>query len=324
MKDEFEWIESITPKQNHQPTLIEGIGDDAALIRPEAGFDDILCVDTMVENIHFSRKTMTPYQIGHKALGVNISDVAAMGGTPRFYLVSIAIPENWSEAELQEIYQGMEDLADNYKLDLIGGDTVSTPGPLVVSVTVHGRVLKGRKLLRKNALPGDVVFLTGPVGLSAAGLELLLEDRVSENLKKLVEAHQLPVPQVEAGLLLAESGYKIALNDISDGLGSESHEIAESSNVHIQIRYEQLPTVEEFNHFPSEQVLDWMLYGGEDFQLVGTVPRENWPSLVNLFREKGQEIHEIGEVVEGKAEVSLLQENDTTPVSKKGYNHFSE
>ncbi|MCF6411479.1 thiamine-phosphate kinase [Pseudalkalibacillus salsuginis] len=323
MQDEFEWIESITPKQNHQPTLIEGIGDDAALIRSEAGFDDILCVDTLVENVHFSRKTMTPYQIGHKALAVNISDVAAMGGTPRFYLVSIAISDSWSETELQEIYKGMEGLADKYGIDLIGGDTVATKGPLVVSVTAHGRVQKGRKLLRKNAQPGDVVFLTGPVGLSAAGLELLLEDRLSENLTRLVDAHQLPAPQVEAGLLLAASGYKIALNDISDGLASESHEIAEASNVHIQIRYDQLPTVEEFNHFTSDQVLDWMLYGGEDFQLVGTVPLEDWASLVQLFGEHGLAIHEIGAVVEGKAGVSLFKDHETIPVSKKGYNHFS-
>ncbi len=323
MQDEFEWIASITPKQNHQPTLIEGIGDDAALIRSEAGFDDILCVDTLVENVHFSRKTMTPYQIGHKALAVNISDVAAMGGIPRFYLVSIAISEAWSEKELQEIYKGMEGLADKYGIDLIGGDTVSTKGPLVVSVTAHGRVKKGRKLLRKNAQPGDVVFLTGPVGLSAAGLELLLEDRLSENLTRLVDAHQLPVPQVEAGLLLTASGYKIALNDISDGLASESHEIAEASNVHIQIRYDQLPTVEEFNHFTSDQVLDWMLYGGEDFQLVGTVPLEDWASLAELFGEHGQAIHEIGAVVEGKAGVSLFKDHEMIPVSKKGYNHFS-
>ncbi|WP_221569098.1 thiamine-phosphate kinase [Alkalihalobacillus sp. TS-13] len=324
MKDEFEWIESITPKKNHQPTMIEGIGDDAALIRPETEFDDILCVDTKVENIHFSRKTMSPYQIGYKALAVNISDVAAMGGAPKFFLVSIAIPQDWTEEELQEIYRGMEDLADKYTVDLIGGDTVSTSGPLVVSVTAHGRVQKDRKLLRKNAQQGDTVFLTGPVGLSAAGLELLLEDQVSDDFKSLLDAHQLPEPQVGAGLLLAESGFKIALNDISDGLASESHEIAEASQVHIQLRYDQLPVVDEFNHFTAGQVLDWMLYGGEDFQLVGTVPREDWPALEKLFSENGQPLHEIGEVVEGNKGVTLQKGDDLIPISKKGYNHFSQ
>ena len=323
MKDEFEWIESISPKKHVQDTLIEGIGDDAALVRPAPGFDDILCVDTMVESVHFSRKTMTPFQIGYKALAVNISDVAAMGGAPTFYLVSIAIPKEWSDEELQEIYKGMAELANAYQVDLIGGDTVSTDGPLVLSVTAHGRVQQGRKLLRRNAKPGDVVFLTGAVGLSAAGLHLLLEDEATTpSAERLIQAHQMPTPQVKAGLLLAESGYRIALNDISDGLASEANEIAEASHIHITIEEELLPSIEEFASFPREQVLDWMLYGGEDFQLIGTASSDDWSSLQTLFEENNLPLHPIGAVTEGPAKVSLKQANDVVPIFKKGYNHF--
>ncbi len=320
MKDEFEWIKTITPEKRHQPTLIEGIGDDAALVRPEAGYDDILCVDTMVESVHFSRKTMSPYQIGHKALAVNVSDIAAMGGAPKFYLVSIAIPKGWTEEELHDIYQGMADLAEDFHIDLIGGDTVSTEGPLVVSVTVLGRVQQDRKLLRKNARSGDVVFLTGPVGLSAAGLHLLLQDEVS--IKRLIEAHQLPQPQVNAGLLLGGSGYRIALNDISDGLASEANEIAEASNVQLILDEECLPSIEAFASYDKEQVLEWMLYGGEDFQLIGTVSEVDWHSLQKRFEEHDQPLYKIGTVCEGPAQVMLKKGEELLPIGKRGYNHF--
>ncbi|MCF6139519.1 thiamine-phosphate kinase [Pseudalkalibacillus berkeleyi] len=324
MKDEFEFINRIKPNKTHQPTLIEGIGDDAALIRPESGYDDILCVDTMVENIHFNRKTMTPYQIGYKALAVNMSDIAAMGGQPKFYLVSIAIPNGWTETELDDIYRGMSELAESYEMDLIGGDTVSTSGPLTISVTAHGRVKQDRKLLRRNAKPGDVLFLTGPVGLSAAGLSILLEEAHSDKpIEELTKAHQLPTPQVKAGLLLSESGYRIALNDVSDGLASEAHEIAEASQVHIVIAEDKLPTIEALSFFDKKNVLDWMLNGGEDFQLIGTVSAEHWISLSNLFEKNGQTIHQIGTVSEGPSKVSLNSKNGLMPIDKKGYNHFT-
>ncbi|WP_349409257.1 thiamine-phosphate kinase [Pseudalkalibacillus sp. SCS-8] len=323
MKDEFDWIKSITPSKHFQSSLIEGIGDDAALVRTEAGMDDILCVDTMVESVHFSRQTMTPYHIGYKALAVNISDVAAMGGAPKFYLVSIGIPDKWSESELQQIYQGMAAIAETYEVDLIGGDTVSTKGPLVISVTIVGRVQEDRKLLRKNARPGDIVFLTGPVGVSAAGLECLLNDEQPSRInKKLIRAHQMPMPQVEAGLLLSESGYRIALNDISDGLASEAHEIAEASQVGIKIDAERLPTIQEFRSFSKAQVLDWMLYGGEDFQLVGTVSSKDWQSLKKLFDENDQSIYRIGEVIEGPSMVKLIRGKEVYEIEKKGFNHF--
>ncbi|WLD93686.1 thiamine-phosphate kinase [Alkalihalobacillus sp. AL-G] len=324
MKDEFDFIDSITPKKSFQPTLIRGIGDDAALIRSEAGQNDILCVDTMVESIHFNRKTMNPYQIGYKALAVNVSDIAAMGGAPTFYLVSIAIPSSWSEEELQEIYKGMDGLAQQHEMDLIGGDTVSTKGPLVISVTVHGRVQSDRQLLRENARPGDIVFVTGPLGLSAAGLHLLLENDQFEatRQKELLKAHQMPDPQVKAGLLLAESGFRIALNDISDGIASEAWEIADASQVHITLDYDQVPKHPELKHFSAQQTEEWILYGGEDFQLVGTVSESNWLPLKRLFDQHQKPLYNIGTVETGEAGVSLFKNGDSLRLSKKGYNHF--
>ncbi|WP_257351390.1 thiamine-phosphate kinase [Pseudalkalibacillus decolorationis] len=326
MKDEFDFIDSITPNHSYQSTLIKGIGDDAALIRPDKSQNDILCVDTMVESIHFDRKTMKPFHIGYKALAENISDIAAMGGTPIFYLVSIAIPSNWTEDELQGIYKGMEKLAQKYQMDLIGGDTVSTKGPLVISVTVHGRVRSDQQLLRENAAPGDVVFVTGPLGLSAAGLHLLFEkEQLDPEIDKcLLKAHQLPVPQVEAGLLLSESGFKIALNDISDGIASEANEIAAASNVHITLDYAELPKHPSLERFSDQQVEEWILYGGEDFQLVGTISESNWLPLKKTFDDQQHDLYKIGTVKAGQSGVSLLKNGECLSLHKKGYNHFKE
>src|SRR5690606_8565119 len=134
-----------------QSGLLAGIGDDAALVRPTPEMEQIICMDTMVEGVHFNSHTMDPYQIGYKALAVNISDIAAMGGIPTYYLVSIAIPKGWNEADLLSIYEGMAMLADKYAMDLIGGDTVSIADTLVITVTVLGEVERGKHLLRSYA-----------------------------------------------------------------------------------------------------------------------------------------------------------------------------
>ncbi|MBM7094758.1 thiamine-phosphate kinase [Bacillus sp. H-16] len=320
MKDEFSFIRSIQPDRHHQPTVVAGIGDDAALYDAEEGFHEIAAVDTLVEDMHFTKKTMTPFHIGYKALAVNISDIAAMGGRPVYYLVSVSVPKSgtWSEAELQEMYKGMTVLADEYGVDLIGGDTNATNDKLVVSVTVMGRVEKGVRLLRSNAKPDDVVFVTGPVGSSAAGLHNLLEgDDCPEHYLK---AHQMPEPQVSAGRLLAQAGGRIALNDISDGLASEANEIAEASGVTVEIDWSRVP--HDLHGETDEDVEKWTLFGGEDFQLIGCTGEQTWERLGETFEKNGQRLTRIGRVVEGKPEVFLLKNGERTVLKKGGYNHF--
>ncbi len=160
-------------QKNYQVSLIKGIGDDAAVYRGSAEMNEVVCIDTMVEGVHFRQDTLSPFQIGKKALAINMSDLAAMGAIPRSYLVSIAVSPEWSEEKLTEIYRGMSALAKRYGMDLIGGDTVSARAGLTLTVTAIGQVEHGRMLLREYARPGDVVFVTGTVGRSAAGLNLL-------------------------------------------------------------------------------------------------------------------------------------------------------
>ncbi|WP_035187300.1 thiamine-phosphate kinase [Alteribacter aurantiacus] len=322
MKDEFSFIRSIQPKGHHQPTVVAGIGDDAALYDSEEGFHEIATVDTLVEDMHFTKETMKPFHIGYKALAVNVSDIAAMGGRPTYYLVSISIPKSgsWSEEELKEIYRGMTELADEYGMDLIGGDTNGTNDKLVVSVTVMGRVEKGVRLLRSNAKPGDVVFVTGPVGSSAAGLHYLLEGHRCPDI--FASAHQMPRPQVGAGRVLAKARERVALNDISDGLASEANEIAEASGVTMEIDWLSIP--HELQGEGEDRIEKWTLYGGEDFQLIGTAGEETFAKLERTFHEKGLSLIRVGRVIKGKAEVYLVKENERSVLHKRGYNHFNK
>lgn len=324
IQDEFHFIDQIKPKQIHQASLIEGIGDDAALIRQKPEMEQIICMDTMVEGVHFTTGTMSPYQIGYKALAVNISDIAAMGGIPTYYLVSIAIPKRWNEADLLSIYDGMAMLASKYKMDLIGGDTVSTTDLLTITVTVLGEIEKGRHLLRSNARPGDIVFVTGTVGDSAAGLDLLLrneEQNFTETENDLIKKHQYPQPRVEIGRILAAMP-RVSLNDISDGIASEANEIAKASQVTVVIDEDCLPLSNAITTYNKSRSIEWALYGGEDFELIGTMPKSDWEDVYNQCEENGFVITKIGTVSEGPEKVLLNKNSKGYILDKKGYNHF--
>ncbi|WP_010285575.1 thiamine-phosphate kinase [Bacillus timonensis] len=327
LQDEFHFIDQIKPKRVSRSGLIAGIGDDAALFRPTQEMEQIICMDTMVEGVHFTKKTMDPYQIGYKALAVNISDIAAMGGTPTYYLVSIAIPKDWNEQELLSIYEGMAMLADKYHMDLIGGDTVSIAGNLVVTVTVLGEVEKGKHLLRSHAQPGDIVFVSGTIGDSSAGLSLLLHNKknysFSESEKTLIQKHQYPIPRVEIGRLLS-TFERVSLNDISDGLASETNEIAKASCVTLLIDEDKIPFSEAILKQHQDRALEFALYGGEDFELVGTIAASDWEILQKQAKKHGYILTKVGTVSEGGPAVFLKRDGELCKLEMKGYNHFTK
>ncbi|WP_100371607.1 thiamine-phosphate kinase [Bacillus sp. FJAT-45037] len=327
MNDEFSFISHITPAKHHQQSLQVGIGDDAAIYSGSNQYDEVVCVDTMVEGVHFTKDTLTNFQIGRKALAVNVSDLAAMGAIPHYYLVSLATPTSWTESELKEIYDGMTDLAEPYQMDLIGGDTVSTKGPLILTVTVIGRVEANRRLLRSTALPGDTVFLTGEVGGSATGLALLLEQSRHATFtieeKRLILAHQEPQPQVEAGRIMATMKVRISLNDVSDGVASEAFELAEASDVGIVLYEERIPLHKSMVERTRKQQMDAALYGGEDFQLIGTIESEYFDMLQQRCNEQGIRLTSVGKVTDESKTVQLKVKNKIYQLEKKGYNHFS-
>ncbi len=328
MKDEFSFIRSIMPKQQHQSTLIQGIGDDAALFHHERDYETVVCIDTLVEDIHFSQATLTAYQIGYKALAVNLSDLAAMGAIPSYYLVSLAVPRNkWKETELHELFRGMSELSDTHKMDLIGGDTVSSNDALVITITAIGIVEKGRHLLRSNAIAGDLVFVTGTLGGSSAGLSLLLEKGLDyaycEQEKLLIRQHQQPVPQIPAGRILAKLDCHVALNDVSDGTASEGYELAEASGKKVIIEYDKLPRHPSLQLFAENEIEQFLLYGGEDFQLIGCLPPSRWDEVKTQFSEAKLSITQIGSVQDGDMGIYLNKNGTIEKLEKRGFNHFS-
>lgn len=319
--EEFSFIESIRQSYYKQSSLIKGIGDDAAVLRNPSQ-DLIVSVDTLAEEVHFSRTTMSLFDIGYKALAANVSDLAAMGARPAFYLVSIAISEEWSMSDVQEIFRGMRCLGDAFGMDLIGGDTVSS-NSLVVSVTVMGYTDTGRACYRSTAQENDVVFVTGTLGDSAAGLHFLLNpELVHENRAYFEERHQRPSPRTLFANELARS-VRVTLNDISDGIASEANEIAEASDQDLQIQYEKIPVHEGLKHF--EQSKSWVLSGGEDFELIGTVARKDWPFVQQAAEKANILVTEIGVVSRKIAEQGQAWLNNGGKIEqlqKSGYNHF--
>ncbi len=322
--EEFDFIKSIQPKYYQQATTLKGIGDDAAILRHT--YEDIITtVDTMVENVHFSSDTTEPFHIGYRALAANISDIAAMGGTPTSYLVSIVVPKNWSSESLQQIYRGMNQLSKQYKMDLIGGDTVSG-AQLSLSITVIGTVAADKVRYRSSAVEGDIVFVTGTLGDAACGLHILLnKDRSLYNkYQYLIDRHRMPDPRVNF-INACKAIDRITLNDVSDGIANETNEIAKASDKLLVIEYDKVPSHPLLSDFSEELQFDWKLSGGEDFELLGTVAVQNWEQLKEIALKTNTPITAIGKVKDKpnkNSTVWLQYKNQHQKLEKSGYTHL--
>jgi thiamine-monophosphate kinase len=339
--DEFSLIRRLTDgKQStafQQACGVEqGIGDDAAVAFLAPGCQLVMTCDTMTESIHFQAHTMHDSDVGYKAMAAAISDIAAMGAIPRYALVAISFPREMPQHRLEAVYQGLYECANRWSVVIVGGDTTSCIGGLTVTVTVIGEVQEGQALLRSSAKTGDVLFATGELGCSAAGLDYLLERSLpaeqwphvekGSSEARLIAAHCRPEPQVEAGQLLQQSKVCGALNDVSDGLASEAWEIAEASGVGIDLIEDRIPIADELMAYAQrveKDALNYILYGGEDYQLIGTMQAEHAIEMQIKFKEAGRSLYIIGYVNAEDAGVRLVQSSGyVVPIEKKGYNHL--
>ncbi len=332
--DEFSLIRYLTEKrapssrneEEHEAGVLVGIGDDAAVMDWPAGARLVMSCDAMVEHVHFSATTSRPYHIGYKAAASTISDIAAMGGAAKYVTVSLVLPARIEAEWLRAMYDGIFDCLHRYGVALVGGDTVSTRGDLAVSLTAVGMLPVGQEpLCRSAARAGDVVFLTNQVGLAAAGLHALLNGAQPE---QLMAEHMAPQPQMQAGALFGASGLVHALNDVSDGLASEAWEIAEASGAGLLLDERALPIAEALREYADLTGLDplpWMLYGGEDYQLIGTTSSAAWPALHRMCGEQGIAVCAIGTVSDAFVGVRLrFADGREQAIEKKGYNHFPD
>ena len=305
-----------------------GIGDDAALTRMKENFCLVTSKDLLVEGVHFLLPGIAARDLGYKALAVNLSDMAAMGAFPRHAFVALAIPPAMESKFILEFYEGLVDLALDFKVAVSGGDTVASPGPLVVSVTVQGEVEQGKALLRSGAKAGDLLCTTGALGASAAGL-LLLEHNLpcaATVRTQALLAHYRPLPRVKEAEWLAKLGVVTAAMDISDGLSKDVLEICQASGCGALLYEDKIPI-----HWVAAAVaplkeidpLSLAMHGGEDYELLFTLPPEFFTSTAQSFYEYfGQAIIPIGEITEATEIGMVTKEGKWEKLQFKGYQHF--
>ena len=314
------------------PGVAIGIGDDAAVV--DAGqHDTILTTDMLVEGVHFDRTSASAHDIGHKALTVNISDVAAMGGSPRFGLVSIGIPPDLDTSWVMELYGGIREAAGEYGMAVIGGDT-NRAGKVVLSLTVLGAVAKNRAVTRAGARPGDRLVVTGSLGAAAGGLRLARADphEVREALasdwgRHLVQAHLRPVARVGEAESLASAG-ATAMIDISDGLALDLSRLCVESGVGATVELATVPVAEGLEALAKtvdERIdpLDLALHGGEDYELLAALPPEAVRDAAERLAERfGTGLTAIGAITEEGLR-AVGEDGAERPLEPKGWDHFA-
>lgn len=325
--DEFGLIRRLTARVPVAGGSVDvGPGDDAAVLRHGGGERTVITTDTMVGGRHFLPQTMTPYDIGWKAAAASISDIAAMGGEPQHMLIALGIPKDTDTLYLDNLYDGIGDISKRFDIAVVGGDVVSTDGPLFINTTVLGTLPENAALLRSGAQTGHVVFVSGTVGTAQAGLLDLLEPgALPEDDRRVVRrAHQLPVPQVEVGAILLEEGAS-SCNDISDGLASELCEISAASGVRLRIEERKIPiapAARNVARLRGDDALEYAWFGGEDYQLVGTASPFQFARILARCESIGLPIHQIGRVELGDGVVAETVQGELKVMAPKGYNHF--
>lgn len=309
----------------NKENIVIGIGDDAAVLIPNPQQLQLITTDMLVENVHFDLSTSSARQLGYKAIAVNISDIAAMGGLPKHVVISIALPKHLSVSFVLDLYEGMKEICQEFAVNIVGGDTVASPQGLVINVTVIGEVEPERLQRRSGANNGELIVVTGTLGDSGCGLDLLSQGVWKDYAfyQPLVMRHLTPRPQVKAGSCLAAYG-ATSMNDISDGLASEANEIARASNVGMIIYEERIPLSPEVVAAAlklGKAGAHYALYGGEDYQLLFTISPENFEKISQT--DLGVTLTAIGEVREESHGVLLAAKDGTTSLLEpKGYNHF--
>ena len=306
--------------------LLKGIGDDCC----EVVFPGSLLIstDTLVELVHFDISFHPPHLLGRKSIAVNLSDIAAMGGRPRFVLLSLCLPANIEWDWISSWLDGALEILREYNCVLIGGDTVKGK-KLVLTVTILGEPVASGAVYRDGAREGDSVWVSGPLGSAGAGLELLKYNKVQpdaldlSNWKVLLNAHLNPVPCINMGMDLARNGLISAMQDISDGLATDLAHLCLASGVSAVIHAELLPFLPELSTAAEALDLsmeDLILRSGEDYQLVFTVKKGKEEEFIRLTSEKGRDVWQIGEIRSGQG-VILQNDKGSENISFQGYEH---
>jgi len=299
--------------------LIIGIGDDAAAWKGDTSIQ-LATVDSFIQGVHFPTGAASWPELGWKALAVNLSDIAAMGGIPRYALVSLALPPQTEVDDVIALYSGMLKLAKKYKVTIVGGDISNAP-MVVINITVLGSSPKKQILTRSSAKPGELIAVTGHLGAAAAGLEMLtkklkFEPKAAARFK---QAFFRPTPRISEGQLLLEQGVKTAI-DISDGLVADLNQICKASKVGARIDANRVPVEPMVKAGFGEKALELALTGGEDYELLFTAKAE---VIARIKKAAACPVTAIGEITAGQGVTVADRQGKPLELGKAGWEHFT-
>ena len=297
-----------------------GIGDDCAVLSLPPGNESLVTTDFSLEGVHFRRDWQSPECIGHRCLTRGLSDIAAMGGTPAAAFLSLALPAKLPQKWVDQFFAGLIALAQTHRIPLAGGDIAESPGGVLADIMIVGGVRSGRALLRSGARPGDLIYVTGDLGESAAALHLLQSGRIKHR-------DVFPHPRVEVGEWLVQKEIATSAIDISDGLSTDLSHICEESGVGAALESERIPIhisaqklsrKERSTEVGRRQSQQLALHGGEDYELLFTAPK----SKLIPQRIAGVKVTRIGEVL-GEKKMYVMQNGKRTILIPQGWQYFT-
>lgn len=308
------------------PRVLIAIGDDCAVLQGTEEKHLLLTTDTLVEEVHFRLDWATPEDIGWRSMAANLSDIAAMGGTPIAAVVGLAAPPVLEVEVVEGLYEGMRRVAAKHRTPIVGGDTVRSPNLIHLSITVLGEVSKNNLLTRSGACPGDAIVVTGTLGDAAAGLAILekgVGSFSSEIEGRLLAAHLNPEPRLREIHELLRTLRPTACMDLSDGLGSDLRRLCESSGVGAEVELEKIPISVECHNIASvagKDPLNFALSGGEDFELLMTLSPASVPLLPRLIGTTPTKV--IGKITEASEMLMAVDIHGNRRALQQGYEHF--
>ena len=309
------------------PGVVAGIGDDAAAFRPQPGRLGLLTTDTLVEGVHFHLRYTPLTSLGWKAVAINISDIAAMGGVPRYGVVSLALPKDWEVEMVESLYEGMEQCAMAYGCTLVGGDTVQSKGGCCLTVTILGDVKEDKIVTRDGAQEGDLLCMTGEMGGARVGLEVLEsgedEKRYADSVNRFLE----PKPRLWEAKRFVDELDVSSMIDISDGLTSEIGHLCKQSGLGCLVDEQKVPAAGEAVRWAEEKkkpLSGYLLESGEEYELLFTVPERKYERWREKKLDVNMKITVIGEMVDKREGIRVKSEGKVRSFVPRGWNHFNQ
>ena len=330
MYSEQDIIKKLRKSFFHETSDIYGIGDDCAIIQTREESQLLITTDNLCENIHFDLEYTKPYQLGHKSIIVNVSDIAAMGGLPQYAQIGCALPQNISSDWVDDFITGIKEACQLHNIHLTGGDTTASAQHVFISITMLGTMPPHHHVkLRRTAQNNDIICTTKTMGDASAGLHLLKQKKGANNphVQKLIERHLCPKAQVSEGLWLSKQTHVHAMMDMSDGLCYDLKRIVEASGCGAVINIEQIPLSNALQKLAVQERWDissLALSGGEDYSLLFTCNAQHFKNLQKNFRKEfSYDFYAIGHITSNKNQISYLKNGIEITPNLEPYQHFS-